>query len=76
MGFDLGSVNTALNSAVASIGGEITSKMNIAQGRDMTEVEMMDMQYSLNRWSIITQMQSNVMKTMADGMKGIIQNMK
>ena len=76
MAFNLNDVNSALGSTVNSLGGEIQSKMNAAQGGNMSEVQMIDLQHSLNKWSIMLNLQTNIMKTMADGMKSVVQNMR
>lgn len=42
----------------------------------MTELEMINLQHDLNKWSMMVNMQSNILKTMADAMKSIVANMR
>ena len=70
------SIHNSLNSTAGSIGGQIASKLNASQGKDMSDTELLDLQHEMNRWSMITSLQSNIMKTMADGMKSTISNMR
>lgn len=76
MGFDLGSIHTALNAATNTVGQKVATQLNAAQGKDLSDTELLGLQHELNRWNIITSLQSNVMKTMADGLKSTIQNMR
>ena len=76
MAFDLNSIHNSLNSAASNIGGKIATQLNASQGKDLTDTELLDLQHQMNRWSMITSLQSNIMKTMADGMKSTIQNMR
>ena len=76
MGFDMTSVNNALGAAVNATGGDITSKLQSAQGGQMSEIEMLELQHSLNRWSIMINLQSNVMKTWSDALKSVVQNLR
>jgi len=76
MAFNLQGVNTALGSTVNNLGQRVQSQMNANRGGDMTEVEMINLQHEMNRWSMMVNMQTNIMKTMSDGMKSIISNMR
>ena len=76
MPFDMGSINTALSSTVGSIEGKLQSDMSATQGGDLSQGQMIQLQYELNKWQMVTSLQSNIMKTLSDGVKGTIQNMR
>ena len=76
MAFDLDGVNRALGATVGTLGSQIQSKMGALQGAEMSELDMIDLQHSLNKWSMMVNMQTNILKTMSDGMKSIVTNMR
>jgi len=46
------------------------------QGKDMTSAQMLAFQYQLSKWQLATQLESQAMKSVADGIKGTIQNLR
>ncbi|MEM7475304.1 MAG: type III secretion system needle filament subunit SctF [Planctomycetota bacterium] len=76
MSFRLDDINSQLGNTVSSLGNNLQSKMNSSQGGNMTELEMINLQHDLNKWSMMVNMQSNILKTMADAMKSIVANMR
>jgi hypothetical protein len=45
-------------------------------GKDMTSAQMLAFQYQLSKWQLATQLESQAMKSVADGIKGTIQNLR
>lgn len=45
-------------------------------GKDMTSAQMLAFQYQLGKWQLATQLESQAMKSVADGIKGTIQNLR
>jgi len=76
MPFDMGSVNNALNSTVGSIESKLQQNIAASQGGDLSQGEMIQLQYELGKWQMVTNLQSNIMKTLSEGIKGTIQNMR
>jgi type III secretion apparatus needle protein len=76
MGFDMGSVNTALNSTVGSLESNLRSNLNASKTGDLSQQDMMNLQFQLSKWQLVTNLQSNVMKTLSDAVKGTIQNLR
>lgn len=76
MGLDITSVNNTLGAGLARIGGDLRSKIGEAQGKDLTEEQMLDLQMDVNSWSMMVNLQSNIMKTMADTMKNTVSNLR
>ena len=76
MGFDMGSVNNALNSTVGSLESNLRSNLNASKNGDLSQQDMMNLQFQLSKWQLVTNLQSNVMKTLSDAVKGTIQNLR
>ncbi|MEO1524994.1 MAG: EscF/YscF/HrpA family type III secretion system needle major subunit [Planctomycetota bacterium] len=76
MSFRLDDINSRLGNTVGSIGSNVQTQLNNAQGGNMTEVEMINMQHELNKWSMMVNLQTNILKTMSDAMKSIVGNMR
>lgn len=76
MGFNMGGVNQALNSTVGNIENRLRSDLSAAQGGDLSQQDMMKLQFELSKWQLVTNLQSNIMKTLSEGIKGTIQNMR
>ena len=76
MSFRLDDINSRLGNTVSSIGSNVQTKLNATNGGDMTEVEMINLQHDLSKWSMMVNMQTNVLKTMSDAMKSIVGNMR
>jgi hypothetical protein len=54
----------------------IDSAMTDLNGKDMTSAQMLAFQYQLSKWQLATQLESQAMKSVADGIKGTIQNLR
>ncbi|HVJ69775.1 MAG TPA: EscF/YscF/HrpA family type III secretion system needle major subunit [Caulifigura sp.] len=76
MAFDMGSVNNTLNSTVGNLEGKLRTQLQASQGGDLSQPEMMDLQFQLSKWQLVTNLQSNIMKTLSEAVKGTIQNMR
>lgn len=74
MPLDMGSVNNTLSKASGSIEGQIKSELDAAQGGELNETQLMNLQIKMSKWTLITSLQSNVIKALSDGMKSTIQN--
>ncbi|MCG8650823.1 MAG: EscF/YscF/HrpA family type III secretion system needle major subunit [Pirellulales bacterium] len=65
-----------VGSGIDSIGGEIQSQMGqIASGQNLSEQDMLSLQYAMNRWNILVSMETNIQKTWADTIKNIVRNL-
>lgn len=76
MGFDMSSVNSTLNTALSRVGGDIRSKLSAAQGKDLDETQLLDLQMQTNSWSMMVNLQSNIMKTMSEALKNTVSNVR
>ena len=76
MGLNVSGINNTLSAGLQKIGGDLRSKISAAQGQDLTEEQMLDLQMDVNSWSMMVNLQSNIMKTMADTMKNTVSNLR
>ncbi len=74
MSFNIDQVNQGINSSIGELGGDIATRMN--SGQEMSEVEMLGLQHSIQRWSIMVNMQTNMQKTWSDGIKAVVSNLR
>ena len=75
MAFNMDTINSTLNSSLDTLGGDIASQTS-QTGGEMSEVQLLQLQQSLQKWSIMVNMHTNIQKTWADAMKAIVQNMR
>mgnify|MGYP002623295127 CR=1 FL=1 len=75
MAFNMDSINTTLNSGLDSMGADIAAKTSSSSG-EMSEVELLQLQQSLQKWSIMVNMHTNIQKTWSDALKSIVQNLR
>ena len=77
MAFDMKNINNQVNSGIDSLGGQIQSQMSkVSQGEDLSEQDMLKLQYDMNRWNILVSMATNIQKTWADTIKQIVSNLR
>jgi type III secretion protein F len=76
MGLDISSVNNTLSAGVGRTGKDLRSKLEAAQGKDLSDTEMIDLQMDVQNWTLMVNMQSNIMKTMGDAMKNTVANLR
>ena len=65
LGKQVGTMETAIDASVKSLNGQ-----------DMTSAQMLAFQYQLSKWQLATQLESQAMKSVSDGIKGTIQNLR
>ena len=65
LGKQVGTMETAIDNAVKEL-----------NGKDMTSAQMLAFQYQLSKWQLATNLESQAMKSVADGIKGTIQNLR
>jgi type III secretion apparatus needle protein len=76
MAFNIDSVNSTLGNAAATFEKNVDQKVSSLQGKDVSNQEMLDLQFQLSKWQLATSLQSNVMKTLNEGIRGTIQNLR
>lgn len=76
MAFDVGSVFSSLSTAVSGAGNTIESKMRSMDPNNINHQDMIMMQMEVSKWQMMTSIQSNVMKSLTDGIKSTIANLR
>ncbi len=64
--------NIGLN-AVDSYETQIKAKFDQASGADVSTTTMLELQSMTQKWSLMTQVQSTLIKEVSDAMKGVVQ---
>jgi hypothetical protein len=65
-----------LGKQVQTMETSIDQAVRELNGKDMTSAQMLAFQYQLSKWQLATQLESQAMKSVADGIKGTIQNLR
>jgi type III secretion apparatus needle protein len=76
MGLDISGVNNTLSAGVGRTGQGLRTKIEAAQGKDLSDTEMIALQMDVQNWTLMVNMQSNIMKTMGDAMKNTVANLR
>ncbi|MBI1247953.1 hypothetical protein GC197_08955 [bacterium] len=76
MAFNMENINSSMNTTLDSLGADISSQTSNTNGGEMSEVQLMQLQQSMQKWSIMVNMHTNIQKTWSDAMKAIVQNMR
>ena len=74
MAVNLNTANDQMTSMVTAREDQLTQQLSNANPDDMRS--MLELQHSMQKWTLATNMQSNTMKTLADGIKSTIQNLR
>ena len=75
MAFNMNSINSTLNSSLETMGADIATQ-TAQSGGEMSEIQLLQLQQSLQKWSIMVNMHTNIQKTWSDAMKSIVQNLR
>ena len=75
MAFNMTNINSTLNSHLETMGADIATKTS-ESGGEMSEVQLLQMQHSLQKWSIMTNMHTNIQKTWHEALKSVVQNLR
>lgn len=67
-----------VHDATAAIESNLSKKVGemSANGETLSSAQMLDLQHDMNVWSLATNMESNIMKTISDGIKNTIGNLR
>jgi hypothetical protein len=73
---DVNSVNNAFTSTSTQFENDLSGRIQALQGKDATNAELINMQFELSRWQLATNLHSNVLRTMSEGIRSTIQNLR
>jgi type III secretion protein F len=72
MSVNLSTIASTIGSKIAGIESTLTTTLN-GVGLETSTAEMLSIQADIQKWTLATDIQSNVTKTLGDALKGIIQ---
>jgi len=73
-GINLDQMNNSLTTMTDKREKDLSSKLDKADPSDMKE--MLALQQDMQKWTLATNLQTNAMKTLSDGIKSTIQNIR
>ena len=76
MSFNMDAINSGINSSLNSLGSEIATKTAETNNGTLSEVQLLQLQQSMQKWSIMGNMQTNMQKTWSDALKAIVSNLR
>ena len=76
MSFNMDAINSGINSSLNSLGSEIATKTAETNNGTLSEVQLLQLQQSMQKWSIMVKMQTNMQKTWSDALKAIVSNLR
>ena len=65
-------INNSVATAVRSKESELTNQIS-AMGKNPTTGDLLALQQQVQQWTMMTQVQSTIVKELSDAMKGVIQ---
>lgn len=75
MSIDIYSVYIAMSATVARAEADLQAALD-AYNADPTEQNLMTLQMRLEQWSVVTQAESNTLKTISTGISATVQNLR
>lgn len=75
-GLTLGNVNDVLGNAVSSVEAELKSEINSFDAANADSAQLISLQLAMSKWSLATQLQSNTIKTVGEGLKTAVGNIR
>jgi type III secretion apparatus needle protein len=75
-GVNFDQINKQLGEATSKIESSIKKDMENFDPQTASQADMIKLQMGLQKWTMAVQLQSNVMKTISEGMKSTIQNIR
>ena len=74
MALDMNSVNQRLSAAAGTVENQVRAQ--VESGEELNDQQLIGLQMEMSRWTLITQLQSNMMKTISDSMKNTVSNIR
>ncbi len=75
MAFDMNRINSGISTTLETLGADIAQK-STGSGENLSEIELLKLQGSMQKWSIMVNMHSNIQKTWSDGLKAVVSNLR
>ncbi len=75
-GLTLGNVNDVLGNAVSNVEAELKNEINSFDAANADSAQLISLQLAMSKWSLATQLQSNTIKTVGEGLKTAVGNIR
>lgn len=73
-GLSFNDISSAVGAASSNLESSLRSKITSIQGAEnVTTAQMLELQASMQQWTMMTSVQSTVVKELGDTLKGVIQ---
>lgn len=69
-------MNTKFSTAVAGLETDLGQQLADFDPKTATSADMINLQMGLQKWTMATQLQSNALKTIGDGLKSTVSNLR
>ena len=76
MAFSIDNANQQMNTAIDTVGQQMSGLLAKSSSQQLSEEDMLQLQNSMNRWSIMISMETNIQKTWGDTLKSIASNLR
>ncbi len=73
---DVDTVNNTFTTTSTQFENDVTNRIQQLQGKDANNIDLINLQFQLSRWQLATNLHSNVLKTLAEGIRSTIQNLR
>ncbi len=73
---DVDTVNNTFTTTSTQFENDVTARIQQLQGKDANNIDLINLQFQLSRWQLATNLHSNVLKTLAEGIRSTIQNLR
>ncbi|CAM2009301.1 EscF/YscF/HrpA family type III secretion system needle major subunit [Acanthopleuribacter pedis] len=75
-GLTLGNVNSALGEAVTTVENDLQQQIDGFDAANADSADLISLQLAMSKWSLATQLQSNTIKTVSEGLKTAVGNIR
>lgn len=76
MSFNMDNINQGISSSLGSLGSDIATQTAAGNNGSLSEIQLLELQQSMQKWSIMVNMQTNMQKTWSDALKAIVSNLR
>ena len=66
-------INTSISNVVRSAESSLQNKISVLDADSVSATDLLLLQQEISKWTIMTEIQSTLVKDLSDAMKGIIQ---
>ncbi len=75
-GLTFDNVNASIAERVAALEATLSSQMESYDASTATSADLINLQVGLQKWTLATNLQSNALKTLGEGLKSTVSNIR